>query len=91
MNANFEFYSPTRVYFGDQQLEKVGSELLRHGSKALMIYDSGWIKDTDWYPTVIESIKAAGVELFELGGVEPNPKTDSVTRRWRSSAKRASM
>ena len=79
-NSNFEFYSPTRVYFGDQQLEKVGSELLRHSTKVLMLYDSGWIKDTDWYPIVIESIKAAGVELFELGGIEPNPKTDSVNQ-----------
>ncbi|WP_289804793.1 iron-containing alcohol dehydrogenase, partial [Dubosiella newyorkensis] len=50
----------------------------RHGTKALLIFDSGWIKDTAWYPTVTKSIQDAGVELFELGGVEPNPKTSSV-------------
>ena len=78
MNANFEYFSPTRVYFGDKQLEKVGSELKKHGNNVLMIYDSGWIKNTDWYPTVIKSMEDNGIHLFEMGGVEPNPKLSSV-------------
>ena len=78
MNANFEYQVPTHIYFGDNQLKKLGGELRKHGTKVLMIYDSGWIKNTAWYPTVVEQIKAAGMELFEMGGVEPNPKTTSV-------------
>ena len=34
MNANFEYFSLTRVYFGDDQLEKVGSELKKNGNLA---------------------------------------------------------
>ena len=78
MNANFEYQVPTHIYFGDNQLEKLGGELRKHGTKVLMIYDSGWIKNAAWYPTVEKSIADAGMELFEMGGVEPNPKTSSV-------------
>lgn len=80
MNANFEYFSPTHIYFGDQQLDKLGSELRKHGTKVLLIYGSNRIKTTSWYPTVVEQIEKAGMELFELGGVEPNPKTTSVNQ-----------
>lgn len=78
MNANFEYQTPTHIYFGDEKLDILGNELVKYGKKVLMVYDSGWIKDTDWYPTVIKQIENAGMQLFELGGVEPNPRTSSV-------------
>ena len=78
MNANFEYHVPTHVYFGDDQLEHIGEELKKYGSRVLMIYDSGWIKDTDFYALIVEKIKEAGMELFEMGGVEPNPRSYSV-------------
>ena len=68
------------VYFGDNQLQKIGEELKKYGTKVLMIYDSGWIKDTDWFKVVVEKINEAGLELFELGGVEPNPRSYSVNQ-----------
>lgn len=78
MNANFEYHVPTHVYFGDNQLERIGEELKKYGTRVLMIYDSGWIKDTDFYALIVEKIKEAGMELFEMGGVEPNPRSYSV-------------
>ena len=80
MNANFEYFSPTRIYFGDEQLDKLAGELKRHGTKVLLIYGSERIKGTSWYPKAMEQIKAEGLEVFELGGVEPNPKTTSVNK-----------
>lgn len=80
MNANFEYQVPTHVFFGDEQLKKLGGELKKYGSKVLLIYDSGWIKNTEWYKTVEEQIREAGLELFEMGGVEPNPRSYSVNQ-----------
>ncbi len=75
---NFEFYNPTKVKFGEGVLTQVGEELSKYGKKVLMLYDSGWIKDTPIYPTVVKSLKEANMELFELGGILPNPRSDKV-------------
>lgn len=80
MNANFEYRVPTHVYFGDQQLDKIGEELKKYGKRVLMIYDSGWIKDTAFYAKIVEKIKEENLELFEMGGVEPNPRSYSVNQ-----------
>ena len=37
-NANFTFHVPTKIYFGDNQLPNLGSELKNHGSRCLMIH-----------------------------------------------------
>lgn len=78
MNANFEYHVPTHVYFGDQQIEKLGAELKKHGSRVLVMYDSGWIKNTPFYAKVLEQIEKAELVLFEFGGIEPNPRHTTV-------------
>lgn len=78
MNANFEYQVPTHVYFGDEQLHKIGEVLRGYGDKVLMLYDSGWIKNTDWFKVIVDKIDEAGLTLFELGGIEPNPRSYSV-------------
>ncbi|MBQ9405334.1 MAG: iron-containing alcohol dehydrogenase [Desulfovibrio sp.] len=80
MQANFEYHVPTHIYFGHAQLEKLGTELLRHGSKVLLIYGSERLKTTPLYQTIQEQAKAAGLALFEMGGVEPNPRHTTVNR-----------
>ena len=39
-NANFEYCVPTHIYFGDNQIQKLGAELAKHGSRVLLIYGS---------------------------------------------------
>ena len=38
---NFVFENPTRVIFGKGSIARIGQELKRFGSKALMVYGSG--------------------------------------------------
>ena len=80
MNTNFTFHVPTKIFFGDNQLRNLGSELKAHGSRALMIYGSERIKKTPLHETIRQVAHDASVTLFEAGGVEPNPRHTTVNR-----------
>ncbi|MGX8709435.1 MAG: iron-containing alcohol dehydrogenase [bacterium] len=75
---NFIYDISTKVYFGENQLSNLGPELSRFGKRVLLTYGGGSIKKTGLYDKVVAEIKAAGLELFELGGIAPNPHINSV-------------
>lgn len=75
---NFVYDIPTKVYFGENQLGNLGPELAKFGKRVLLTYGGGSIKKTGLYDKVIAEIKKAGLELFELNGIEPNPRVSSV-------------
>jgi butanol dehydrogenase len=77
---NFIYNIPTKVYFGENQLENLGKELSKYGKKVLLTYGGGSIKKTGLYDNVLEEIKKAGLELFELSGIDPNPRVSSVNQ-----------
>lgn len=78
MIHDFIYDIPVRVYFGRDQLKNLGAELKKHGTRVLMTYGGGSIKKTGLYDRVVKEIKDAGLELFELSGIEPNPRVSSV-------------
>jgi len=75
---SFVYNIPTKVYFGPNQLCNLGAELAQYGKNVLLCYGGGSIKKTGLYDRVVEQIKAAGLEVFELAGIDPNPKVSSV-------------
>lgn len=75
---NFIYDIPTRVYFGEHQLGNLGTELSHYGKRVLLCYGGGSIKKTGLYDKVVTEIKKAGLELFELSGIDPNPRVSSV-------------
>jgi len=77
MNS-FVYDVPTRVYFGENQLGNLGPELKRFGKRVLLCYGGGSIKKTGLYDKVVAEIGKAGLELFELSGIDPNPRVASV-------------
>lgn len=77
MNS-FIYDIPTRVYFGENQLGNLGAELSKYGKRVLLTYGGGSIKKIGLYEKIVEEIKKAGLELFELSGIEPNPRVSSV-------------
>lgn len=77
---NFIYDIPVRIYFGRDQLKNLGAELKKHGTRVLMTYGGGSIKRIGLYDRVVKEIKEAGLQLFELSGIEPNPRIDSVRR-----------
>ena len=77
---NFVYDIPTKVYFGENQLCHLGDELKAFGKKVLLVYGGGSVKKTGLYDRVTAEICRAGLELFELSGIEPNPRVDSVRK-----------
>lgn len=77
---NFVYDIPVKVYFGENQLHHLSEELAKYGKRVLLTYGGGSIKRSGLYDAVVEEINKAGMELFELSGIEPNPRIDSVRR-----------
>lgn len=75
---NFIYDVPTKIYFGENAVSNLHTELKNYGKKVLLCYGGGSIKKSGLYDTIIEEIKKAGSEVFELSGIEPNPRIDSV-------------
>ncbi len=75
---NFIYDIPVRVYFGENQLCHLGEELSKYGKRVLLTYGGGSIKRSGLYDAVTEEIKNAGLELYELSDIAPNPRIDSV-------------
>lgn len=76
---NFMFYVPTRIYFGKGQISHL-SELKNYGTKVLLVYGGGSIKRNGIYDNAVRILKDAGVSVYELSGVEPNPKIETVRK-----------
>lgn len=77
-NRQFVYYIPTKVYFGPDQIGHLGEELKKWGSRVLLCYGGGSLKKNGLYDRIVESVKDSGLELFELSGIAPNPRIDSV-------------
>ena len=77
---DFIFHNPAKVYFGKNQLEHIPEELAAFGTKVLMVYGGGSIKKSGLYDKVRGLLESAGMELFELAGVEPNPRHTTANR-----------
>lgn len=79
MNS-FVYDIPVKVYFGENQLGHLGEELSKFGKRVLLTYGGGSIKRIGLYDKVMAEMKNAGLEVFELSGIEPNPRIDSVRK-----------
>ncbi len=72
---NFDFYSPTKIFFGKERENEVGEIIKEYGfKKVLLHYGQNSIKKTGLYDKVVTSLNKANVDFIELSGVEPNPK-----------------
>jgi alcohol dehydrogenase YqhD (iron-dependent ADH family) len=77
---SFVFQNTTKVYFGENQLGHLGEELKQYGSRVLLTYGGGSIKKTGLYDKVMEELKKTGMTVFELSGIEPNPRHTTVNK-----------
>lgn len=75
---NFEFCVPADVLFGVGQEKELPGKLQAYGKKLLMVYGGGSIKKSGLYGKLMEILK--DFEIFELGGVEANPKVTAANK-----------
>lgn len=78
MLGNFMYCNPTRIYFGEDALDNLGTELEKYGNKIMLTYGGGSIKKSGLYDQVTEILKSCGKEILELPGVMPNPTTEKL-------------
>lgn len=71
---NFDYQNRTRIVFGKGTHKEIGKLLKPYNSRVLLHYGGGSIKRTGVYDDVINSLDASGIQFFELGGVQPNPR-----------------
>lgn len=77
---NFTYYNPTKLIFGKDQVGQLQNEIPKFGEKVLIVYGGGSIKRNGLYDQVIKVLKEKNLQLFELAGVEPNPRLSTVHR-----------
>jgi len=75
---NFQFYSPTRIVFGKDTEDQVGSLTKAYSKKVLLHYGGSSIKKSGVYDRVVKSLRDQEIEIVELGGVVPNPRLSLV-------------
>ena len=76
---NFTFKSPTQFVFGRGTQSQVGKYAARYGAKKVMVlYGGGSAVRSGLIQEVAESLDAADVEFFVVGGVQPNPVSSFV-------------
>ncbi len=77
---DFVLQVPTKIYFGKDQLKHLPEEVLQYGKKALLVYGGGSIKKIGLYDKVVKLLEDAGITIYELAGVEPNPRHTTVNK-----------
>ncbi|MCC5804471.1 MULTISPECIES: iron-containing alcohol dehydrogenase [Rossellomorea] len=77
---DFTFYNPTKLIFGKGQVEQLKELVPQYGKKVLVVYGGGSIKRNGLYDQVMSVLKGIDSEVFELSGVEPNPRLSTVRR-----------
>ena len=78
MLGNFTYHNPTRLHFGPEALDQLARELANYGPRVQLIYGGGSIKKSGLYDQVVAILKQAGKEIFEDGGVMPNPTVEKL-------------
>ena len=73
MLGNFSYCNPAKLYFGDQSLDYLNTELPKYGKNVVLIYGGGSIKKNGIYEDVIKILEAQGKNVAEIAGVMPNP------------------
>jgi len=78
MTGNFVYSNPTKLYFGDNAISFLGSELGNYGPRVMLCYGGGSIKKNGIYDDVVRILHEAGKEIIEDPGVMSNPTLDKL-------------
>ena len=74
---NFEYKNPVKIIFGKGSISKV-AEVLPAGKNILITYGGGSIKKNGIYQQIKSALE--GFNIFEFGGIEPNPSYETCMR-----------
>lgn len=79
MANNFEYYAPTKVYFGKGEEKNVGTYIREYGaSRVMLVYGGHSAKKSGLLDLVKEALQAEHISVSEISGVVPNPHLNKV-------------
>ncbi len=78
MLGNFTYCNPTKLYFGENSLSNLSTELKKYGQNVVLIYGGGSIKKNGIYDEVMAILKEEGKNVAEIAGVMPNPTLEKL-------------
>lgn len=78
MLGDFTYCNPTKLYFGENALDHLSTELKKYGKNVVLAYGGGSIKKNRIYDAVMEILKKEGKNVAEIAGVMPNPTVEKL-------------
>lgn len=74
---NFIYANPVKIIFGKDTIKEIVNEIPQ-GSKVLMTYGGGSIKNNGVYDQAVKAL--SGYEWYEFSGIEPNPHYETCMK-----------
>jgi len=74
---NFHYNVPTEIFFGKGAIENL-NQIAQYGKRVLLVYGKDSIKKIGLYDEVVRILEQLDMDFFELSGVDPNPRIESV-------------
>lgn len=78
MLGDFTYSNPTKIYFGENSLDNLSTELKNYGKNVLLVYGGGSIKKNGIYDKVIDILKKCDKTIIEDADVMPNPTVEKL-------------
>lgn len=78
MLGNFNYCNPTRLYFGENALDGLNTELPKYGKNILLTYGGGSVKKSGLYDQIVDILNKNGKNIIELPGVMSNPTSEKL-------------
>ncbi len=79
MIKDFNFYAPTRVVFGRDSEQQLAQLIRQYGGTRVLVHDGGGsARRSGLLDRTLNTLREAGINFVELGGVVPNPLLSKV-------------
>lgn len=78
MLGNFAYCNPTKLYFGEDALQYLNTELPKYGENVVLLYGGGSIKKNGIYDEVTTILKSNHKNVAEISGIMPNPTLEKL-------------
>lgn len=76
---NFTYHLPTKIYFGQGQIQNIAQAVTEAGgTNILIVYGGGSIKKSGLLDKIIQILTKYNIRFTEFGGIDPNPRITSV-------------
>jgi alcohol dehydrogenase len=76
--TNFTYNNMCKIIFGTNAVDQLGAECTRFGKRILLVTGGKSIHASGLYTRVMELLKKAECTVFEVSGIQPNPRLSSV-------------